>query len=324
MKTLYLCGAGNAEGVRLALNVLDATGRWQRVVILDDDPARHGSTILGVPIAGGFERLSEAAAGSQAVNLVARTTRGRRGAAEKIASYGVPFTSLIDPSVDVRGVELGAGVTIYRNATVSALSKIGAGAVIFAGANAGHGATVGPGAVLAPGAVINARVVLGEGAYVGTNASVLPDLRVGAWATIGANSSVIEDVPEGASVLGVPAQVVGVARVEAAAVVAAPSGDRDDPELVAKIAELWAELLHRSEVRPDDNFFDAGGTSLLAMQMRLRLQARLQRELALTDVFRFPTVRALAAHLSEGATAGPSAAEERGRLRRERARRGMT
>ena len=56
--------------------------------------------------------------------------------------------------------------------------------------------------------MINARVELGEGVYVGTNASILPDLTVGSWATIGANSAVIQDVPPGATVMGVPAQLL--------------------------------------------------------------------------------------------------------------------
>jgi hypothetical protein len=44
--------------------------------------------------------------------------------------------------------------------------------------------------------------------YLGTNASILPDVKVGPWATIGANSAVIQNVPTGATVMGVPAQVL--------------------------------------------------------------------------------------------------------------------
>ncbi len=72
----------------------------------------------------------------------------------------------------------------------------------------GHGCHVGRGCVVAPGAVINARVQLGDGVYVGTNASIMPDLKVGPWATIGANSAVVQDVPAGATVMGVPAQIL--------------------------------------------------------------------------------------------------------------------
>ncbi len=49
---------------------------------------------------------------------------------------------------------------------------------------------------------------LGDGTYVGTNAAILPELTVGAWATVGACSAVITNVPAGATVMGVPSQVV--------------------------------------------------------------------------------------------------------------------
>lgn len=46
-----------------------------------------------------------------------------------------------------------------------------------------------------------------------------------------------------------------------------------------------------------DNFFDLGGHSLLAVKVHSRLKQRGHHELAITDLFRFPTVRSLAAFL---------------------------
>ncbi len=79
--TLYLCGAGNVEAVRLALTVNRRQERWSRILLLDDDLAKHGQSILGVPIVGPFEMLETVAGSSAAVvNLVCRTTGGRRAA----------------------------------------------------------------------------------------------------------------------------------------------------------------------------------------------------------------------------------------------------
>jgi acetyltransferase-like isoleucine patch superfamily enzyme len=52
------------------------------------------------------------------------------------------------------------------------------------------------------------EVVVGEGAMIGADAVLLPGVRVGANARVAANSLVTEDVPPGATVAGVPAEVV--------------------------------------------------------------------------------------------------------------------
>ncbi len=85
--------------------------------------------------------------------------------------------------------------------------------------------------------------------------------------------------------------------------------DGDDERLVA---EIWTSELERPVGR-DDNFFDIGGHSLLAVKVFRRLTDATSVPLALTDVFRFPTVRAFAAHLSAlrgDGTAAPAGAAE--------------
>jgi acetyltransferase-like isoleucine patch superfamily enzyme len=56
------------------------------------------------------------------------------------------------------------------------------------------------------------EVVIGERAMIGAGAIVLPGVEVGAGAQVAANSLVTEDVPAGATVAGVPAEVVSHAR----------------------------------------------------------------------------------------------------------------
>jgi len=209
MTTLYLCGAGNPEGVRLALNINKAHNRWDRIVVLDDDPSKHGQLILDIEIAGPFSDLEDVEPASAEVsNMVARTTKGRESARGKIQAYGLPFAPLIDPGVDMAGVDAASDITVYRNSQCLANARVGDGSVVLMGAIVGHGSRVGRCCVMAPGAVINARVELGEGVYVGTNASIMPDIKIGPWATIGANSAVVQDVPPGATVMGVPAQLI--------------------------------------------------------------------------------------------------------------------
>ncbi|MFC5367542.1 acyltransferase [Salinirubrum litoreum] len=53
------------------------------------------------------------------------------------------------------------------------------------------------------------EVVLGDRAMIGAGAIVLPGVEIGADAQVAANSLVTEDVPAGATVAGVPAEIVG-------------------------------------------------------------------------------------------------------------------
>ena len=68
----------------------------------------------------------------------------------------------------------------------------------------------------------------------------------------------------------------------------------------------------------DDNFFDIGGHSLLAVKVFRRLTDATAAPLALTDIFRFPTVRTFAAHL--GALQGVRRRRRRRRAGRRRRR----
>ncbi|MGW5682991.1 amino acid adenylation domain-containing protein [Nonomuraea sp. NPDC003754] len=78
------------------------------------------------------------------------------------------------------------------------------------------------------------------------------------------------------------------------------------------IAGVWREILGRPRISAGENFFEIGGHSLATAQVQARLAAALGRDVPIVDLFRFPTVRALAAHLDgERRTAGPERAARR-------------
>jgi amino acid adenylation domain-containing protein len=69
------------------------------------------------------------------------------------------------------------------------------------------------------------------------------------------------------------------------------------------IAQVWQDVLGVSEVGCADNFFDLGGHSLLVARVHARLREELKVELSMIDLFQFPTIAALAAHIGLGGTA---------------------
>ncbi|MFB8249195.1 condensation domain-containing protein [Streptomyces sp. NPDC055952] len=79
--------------------------------------------------------------------------------------------------------------------------------------------------------------------------------------------------------------------------------------LLTGVLRLFGEVLDGREVGPGDNFFKAGGHSLLAVRLVNRVRTELGRELTLREVFRHPTPAKLAAYLAAAAaTAGPAPA----------------
>ncbi|MGH7462238.1 MAG: phosphopantetheine-binding protein, partial [Longimicrobiales bacterium] len=80
-------------------------------------------------------------------------------------------------------------------------------------------------------------------------------------------------------------------------------------ELERRIATVWREVLGVERVGVHDNFFDLGGHSLLIVRLHSRLRDRLTVDLAVVDLFRFPTVSALAAYLDNARPALDSVIE---------------
>ena len=67
-----------------------------------------------------------------------------------------------------------------------------------------------------------------------------------------------------------------------------------------QVAEVYQRVLGLAQVGLTDNFFKLGGHSLLAVQAHRELRTSVSAKLTITDIFRFPTVASLAAHVDNG------------------------
>ena len=85
-------------------------------------------------------------------------------------------------------------------------------------------------------------------------------------------------------------------------------------DIEGQIAAIWARVLGVARVGARDNFFALGGHSLLAVQVHREIKAALQGQgaaaakLSITDIFRFPVLGQLAAHLDDAPKAAPAPA----------------
>jgi serine O-acetyltransferase len=105
-------------------------------------------------------------------------------------AMGVAQVSIGDPVIVHPGVYI-----VHGQIVIDGLVEIHSGTVIGPFVTIGlRGELQGP--------------TIGPEVSIGTGAKVLGPVRVGAGARVGANAVVIDDVPEGATAVGVPAQLV--------------------------------------------------------------------------------------------------------------------
>lgn len=75
--------------------------------------------------------------------------------------------------------------------------------------------------------------------------------------------------------------------------------------VAADLAVIWARVLGVPKVGAKDNFFALGGHSLLAVQAHREIRDKMgAAKVSITDIFRFPVLEALAAHIE-----GPKSAK---------------
>ncbi len=82
-----------------------------------------------------------------------------------------------------------------------------------------------------------------------------------------------------------------------------PPLDRKEPTaprtaLESRLLLIWSEVLGRTGIGVRDNFFDAGGHSLLLLQVHSRIVEELGSDITVLELFQHPTIDSLAARLS--------------------------
>jgi acyl carrier protein len=91
-----------------------------------------------------------------------------------------------------------------------------------------------------------------------------------------------------------------------AGLVAVPAGSGVDvpPDTGAEVVEgiagllrIWREVLSQPDLGVDDDFFDAGGDSLIATRIAARIRRELGSDIDVVDILDYPTVTELSSQL---------------------------
>lgn len=78
--------------------------------------------------------------------------------------------------------------------------------------------------------------------------------------------------------------------------IVAPSSD-----IEKKLMRIWQELLNRDNIQVNENFFDAGGHSLMLLKLQNKIKNELTLELTLAELMQYTTINAMAKYITNGA-----------------------
>jgi sugar O-acyltransferase (sialic acid O-acetyltransferase NeuD family) len=211
---LVLGAGGNCRDIVDAMNDVNRQAgepMFEPRGYLDDDQAKLGRVVGGVPVLGPLSSAAEWADcwfidGLNGTDLTAHKK-------DLLAGLGIPadrWATVVHPSASVsRMAVLGTGTCILQNVTVNSDARIGDHVLVLPGSVISHDAVVDDYCYLTPSVVLCGYVHVAEAAYLGASSTVLPRVTIGARAVVGAGSVVLTDVAAGATVAGNPARVLG-------------------------------------------------------------------------------------------------------------------
>jgi sugar O-acyltransferase (sialic acid O-acetyltransferase NeuD family) len=190
---------GGGHGKTL-IDLLRRLGTYQIVGVIDDG-LPPGAQVMGLPVLGGAEILTELHA--RGIRLAINAVGGIGSLAirvqvfHRLAEAGFVCPAVAHPSAVVEAsAELSPGVQVFALAYVGSEAKVGYGVIVNTGAIISHDCILGNYVNISPGAILAGEVQVGSGALVGMGATVNLQVKIGAGARIGNGATIKADVPD--------------------------------------------------------------------------------------------------------------------------------
>ncbi|HXN71250.1 MAG TPA: acetyltransferase [Candidatus Acidoferrales bacterium] len=197
---------------KVIVDALLASESCDVVGILDDDPAKAGTRLLGIAVLhspGGLRSLLNILDfDGVAIGIGDNYVRDKKFRESGLC--GLAPMNVIHPNAHLsRFVELGVGVTILAGAVINPGTVIEDNVCVNTSASVDHDNHLERGCHVFPNATLTGGVRVGQFAYVGSGAVVAPNLIIHKYSQVGAGAIVLKDVPEGVVVAGSPATEIG-------------------------------------------------------------------------------------------------------------------
>lgn len=206
---IVIIGSGGHAAV--VADALLAAG--ERVIgFTDPDVRRHGRLLCGLPVLGDdavldtYQRthvhLANGIGGTRAESLRGSVQRG-------LEARGWQFASVRHPSAVVsRFAHVSPGAQLLARCVVQPGAEVGEGCIVNTGAVIEHDVRLGEFVHVACGAVLCGHVQVGAHSHVGAASVVKQGVTLGARTVVGAGAAVTRSSDGGATLVGVPADVM--------------------------------------------------------------------------------------------------------------------
>jgi len=203
---LVIVGAGGFA--RETVSAIEASGAWNLVGFLDDDPALTGTIRAGYPIIGPLDQV-HALDGVQFV--VGMANAGRPDIRRRIVTrLGLPaerFATVVHPAAQVgAGCTIGAGTVLLAGTVLTADVTVGAHVAVMPHTVLTHDDVIEDYVTIAAGVRLGGSARIGTTAYLGSGALIRESVTIGAGALVGMGSVVLADVPPDQVWVGNPAR----------------------------------------------------------------------------------------------------------------------
>lgn len=202
-RRLLIIGAGG-HGKVVADTAL-ATGRYEDIAFLDDDPSI--TSVLSFKVLGratDFERyLSE----FQDAVVAIGNNHTRYHFFELLLKLGFNLPAIIHPTAFVsRFAIVARGTVVFAHAVINADTEIKEACIINTASVIEHDCYIGKACHISPSATISGGVRIGDFSWIGSGANVKNNVVIGQNVIVGLGSAVISDVSSNKTVIGVPAK----------------------------------------------------------------------------------------------------------------------
>lgn len=210
-KQVVILGAGGfaREVLWVFKDINKDKPEWEILGFIDENPDNHGKILCDVPVLGGFEWFDSHRSNAVYAICGVGTPRTKKRLVEKCSDKGIPFCSVIHPSVLLSEyVTIGKGTVITAGNILTTQIEVGDHVIINLDCTIGHDTVIENYCTILPGCHVSGNVHIGKGADLGTGSVIIQGKQIGAWSIIGAGAVVTSDIPAHVTAVGIPAKVI--------------------------------------------------------------------------------------------------------------------